>query len=302
MLSLSVDVILSLIGGAIAGCAVAWLWRSRMMRNSIALLHGESRAKHEQLKRDLEGRVTRLENDLLNAKEVIQVRDSAIAERDRLIRQQVERLTDSTDQIARLTVENVNRQTKLAKQEASYATIEQAHRTACALIGEQEKRITGDGAKLAQLEPIPAKLADANDKLAQTRKNLETAQARFNNQDLEISRLHKRTVELEPLTIAVKDRETKLAELEGRLAEAVRVREAEIGRLKKRVAELAPLPDRLSEAEAKRAQLVNEIDTLRRVKDAEIETLREELKAIETLRQQMEQRDAQALRSREVGE
>lgn len=302
MLSLSLDAILSLIAGAIAGCALAWLWRSRMMRNSIAVLHGESRAKYEQLKRDLEGRVTRLENDLLNAKEVIQVRDSAIAERDRLIRQQVEQLTDSTAQIARLTVENVDTQTQLAKQEASYATLDQAHRAASALIGEQQNRIAGDSAKLAQLEPIPAKLADANDKLAQTQKNLQIAQARFNNQDLEITRLHKRNVELEPLTIVVKDREAKLAELEGRLAEAVRVRETEIGRLKQRVAEMAALPDRLSEAEAKHAQLLNELDTLRRVKDEESEALQQQLKAIEILREQVEQRDAQALRGREVGE
>lgn len=70
------------------------------MRDSIALLRGESRAKFELLTPDLEGRVTRLENNRLNAKESIQARNEAVANRNRLIRQQAEQLHCAT-QIAR---------------------------------------------------------------------------------------------------------------------------------------------------------------------------------------------------------
>ena len=299
MVALAGNAVLWLIVGLAAGWLIAWFWRSRIMRVSLDSLQNESRAKYEQLKRDLESRVSRLENDLLKSKDVIQARDTAIAERDRLIRQQTEQLTDEASQIARLTVESADRQAKLDDREASYSNLDQQHRAARALIGEQEKRIAGDGAKLAQLAPVPAKLAQTNETLTETLKNLESTQARVNAQDQEISRLHKRTVELEPLTIAVKAREAKVLELEGRLAEAVRVRDGEIAQLKKRVAELELLPQRLSETEAKRAHLAGELDTLRRAKDEEIEALQDELKAIEVLRRRVAERDAQSLQTRE---
>ncbi len=236
MSTLAGNVVLWLIAGLVIGWVIAWLGRGRMMDKSIALLQTESHAKYEQLS-DLDGRVTRLENDLLNANALIQVRDTAVAQRDQLLRQQTEQLADRSGQIAHLTVESADRHTRLSKQEASYAVLEQEHRAARARIGEQTKRIADDLAKLAVLEPVPAKLTQTQAKLTHTLKSLESAQARVNVQDQEISRLHKRTVELEPLTIAVKAREGKLVELQARLAEAFRIREAEIAQLKKRLAE-----------------------------------------------------------------
>jgi predicted flap endonuclease-1-like 5' DNA nuclease len=299
MMTLAVGSVLWAVIGLAAGWLIAWFWRSRMMRDSVSMLQAEARAKYEQLKRDLEGRVARVENDLMNAKEVIQARDVAIAERDRLIRQQNEQLTDGNNQIARLTVASTDRQARLNKQEVLHATLEQEHRAVRARIEEQQKRIADDNARLAELEPLPAKLAASNEKLVQTTKNLDAANARFNSQDLEISRLHKRTVELEPLTIAVKDREAKLAEVEARLAEAVRVRDAQIAQLAKRVAELEPLQQRLIDGEEKRTRLAGELDVLRLGKDREIEALQQELKAIDVLRRQIAERDASTLRLRE---
>ncbi len=293
------NAVLWLIVGLAVGWLIAWVWRSRTMRTSLNSLQNESRAKHEQLKRDLEGRVGRLENELLKSKDIIQTRDTAIAERDRLIRQQTEQLNDVSSQVARLTVESADRQAKLDDQEASYSKLEQEHRAARALMGEQEKRIAEDSARLAQLDPVPAKLARTEQTLAQASKNLESAQARINAQDQDISRLHKRTVELEPLTIAVKARDAKVLELESRLAEAVRLRDGEIAQLKKRVGELDALPQRLKETEAKRTHLAAELDALRRAKDEEVEALQQELKTIDVLRQRLLERDAHSLQIRE---
>jgi predicted flap endonuclease-1-like 5' DNA nuclease len=299
MAALAGNAVLWLIIGLAVGWLIAWVWRSRTMRTSLNSLQNESRAKHEQLKRDLEGRVGRLENELLKSKDVIQTRDAAIAERDRLIRQQTEQLTDISSQVARLTVESADRQAKLDDREASYSKLEQEHLAARTLIGDHEKRIAEDGVTLTQLSPVPAKLADTEAALGQTLKNLESAQARANAQDQEISRLHKRSVELEPLTVAVKARDAKVQELEGRLAEAVRIRDGEIVQLKKRVGELEALPQRLKETEAKRTHLAAEVDTLRRAKDEEIEALQQELKTIDVLRQRLLERDARSLQTQE---
>ncbi len=194
MFTLAENDVLWLIIGLAAGCVIAWLWRGRMMGNRIAILRTKYRAKYEQLKRDLNGRIARLEDDRLNAEDLIPARDSAVAERDRLLRQQTEQLSDRAGQILHLMADRADQQTRLTKLEAAYATLQQDHRAARALIGNQNKRIADDGAKLAALDPVPARLTATEKKLAQTLKNLESAEALVDTQERDISRLHKRTV------------------------------------------------------------------------------------------------------------
>ena len=285
--------------GAVLGWIGAWLLRGRMVHTRIAETRADARAKHEQLKRDLEARLGRLENELLGAKEITRIRDAAVAERDKLIRQQADQLVAGLSEIAAAKAERDDRQTKLTQQGATLATLEQDFRSARALSAEQEKRLADSAARLAQLEPVPAKLAAVEEELQATQGRLLAGQKRVTSQDQEISRLHKRTVELEPLTVQVKDRQARLVELEGRLAEAVRLRDSEIAKLKKSLLELEPLPKRLEDMEMKRAQLAGELTSLRRAKDEEIESLQEELKAIELLRQQLRNRDEQILAARE---
>jgi len=194
MFTLAVNDVLWLIIGLAAGWVIAWLWRGRMMGNRIAMLRTKYRAKYEQLKRDLNGRIARLKDDRLNAEDLIPARDTAVAERDRLLRQQTEQLSDRAGQILHLMADRADQQTRLTKLEAAYATLQQDHRAARALIGNQNKRIADDGAKLAALDPVPARLTATEEKLAQTLKNLESAQALVDTQERDISRLHKRTV------------------------------------------------------------------------------------------------------------
>ena len=194
MFTLAVNDVLWLIIGLAAGWVIAWLWRGRMMGNRIAMLRTKYRAKYEQLKRDLNGRIARLKDDRLNAEDLIPARDTAVAERDRLLRQQTEQLSDRAGQILHLMADRADQQTRLTKLEAAYATLQQDHRAARALIGNQNKRIADDGAKLAALDPVPARLTATEEKLAQTLKNLESAEALVDTQERDISRLHKRTV------------------------------------------------------------------------------------------------------------
>jgi len=194
MFTLAENDVLWLIIGLAAGWVIAWLWRGRMMGNRIAMLRTKYRAKYEQLKRDLNGRIARLEDDRLNAEDLIPARDTAVAERDRLLRQQTEQLSDRAGQILHLMADRADQQTRLTKLEAAYATLQQDHRAARALIGNQNKRIADDGAKLAALDPVPARLTATEKKLAQTLKNLESAEALVDTQERDISRLHKRTV------------------------------------------------------------------------------------------------------------
>lgn len=262
-----------LVLAAIAGCGAAWLWRGRVMGNRMAALQCESSAKQEQLKRDLDVRLSRLENDLLSAKELVRARDSTVAERDRLIRQQTELLAENSSRIASLTTESEGRQEKLTQRDAALAALQKNYHAEQSLAAEQKKQLANHDARLAQLTPVPAKLAATEEELKQTWIRLASVQALVNTQDREISQLHKRTVELEPLTIQVKDRQARLVETEGQLAEAVRSRDSEIAQLKKRLAEFEPLPQRLSETEARRVRLANELDAMRRAKDEEIESL-----------------------------
>ncbi len=194
MFTLAENDVLWLIIGLAAGWVIAWLWRGRMMGNRIAMLRTKYRAKYEQLKRDLNGRIARLEDDRLNAEDLIPARDTAVAERDRLLRQQTEQLSDRAGQILHLMADRADQQTRLTKLEAAYATLQQDHRAARALIGNQNKRIADDGAKLAALDPVPARLTATEKKLAQTLKNLESAEALVDTQERDVSRLHKRTV------------------------------------------------------------------------------------------------------------
>ncbi len=285
--------------GAVLGWIIAWLLRGRAMNNLLAATQLESRAKHEQLKRDLESRLGRFENDLLAAKEIIQIRDAAIGERDKLIRQQTDQLTVGLGQLAAATAERDNRQAKLTQQAAVLETLEQELRAGQLHAAGHEKRLADNDMRLAQLEPIPAKLASVEEELRATKDRLESAQALVNSQDQEISRLHKRTVELEPLTVQVKERQIRLQELESRLADAVRTRDSEIVRLKKRLGELENLPARMAEVEAKRAKLVDEIVSLRRAKDEEIESLQGKLRAIERMKRELIARDNLLLAVRE---
>ena len=288
-----------LVLAAIAGCGAAWLWRGRVMGNRMAALQCESSAKQEQLKRDLDVRLSRLENDLLGAKELVRLRDSTVAERDRLIRQQTELLAENSSRIASLTAESEGRQEKLTQRDAALAALEQNYHAEHSLAAEQKKQLANHDARLAQLTPVPAKLAATEEELKQTWIRLASVQALVNTQDREISQLHKRTVELEPLTIQVKDRQARLVETEGQLAEAVRSRDSEIAQLKRRLAEFEPLPQRLSETEARRVRLANELDAMRRAKDEEIESLQVELKAVAELQQRLGERDGQMLAGRE---
>ena len=288
-----------LVLAVVAGWGVAWLWRGRMLHNRIAAMQSESSAKHEQLKRDLDARVGRLENDLLGAKEGVRLRDTAVAERDRLVRQQTELLAENSSRIASLTTESEERQSKLIQRDAALAALEQNYHIAHTLAAGQKKQLADYSARLAQLAPVPATLAATEEDLKQTLVRLASAQALVNTQDQEISRLHKRTVELEPLTVQIKDRQARLVETEGRLAEAVRTRDGEIAQLKKRLAELELLPRRLSETEARRVRLADELDAMRRAKDEEIESLQVELKAIAELQQRLSERDVQMLATRE---
>ena len=288
-----------LVLAAIAGCGAAWLWRGRMMGNRMAALQSESSAKQEQLKRDLDVRLSRLENDLLGAKELVRARDSTVAERDRLIRQQTELLAENSSRIASLTAESEERQEKLTQRDAAFAALELNYHAEHSLTAEQKKQLANHDARLAQLAPVPAKLAATEEELKQTWIRLASVQALVNTQDREISQLHKRTVELEPLTIQVKDRQARLVETEGQLAEAVRSRDSEIAQLKKRLAEFEPLPRRLNETEARRIRLADELEAMRRAKDEEIESLQVELKAVAELQQRLGERDGQMLASRE---
>ncbi len=252
------------------------------------------------MKRDLESRLGRFENDLLAAKEVIQIRDAAIAERDKLIRQQTDQLAAGLSQLAAATAERDDRQDKFAQQ--SCGSWQHWNKKFVLLnwhAADHEKRLADTGMRLAQLEPIPAKLALVKEELGATKERLESAQALVNSQDQEISRLHKRTVELEPLTVQAKERQVRLQELESRLAEAVRTRDGEIAHLKKRLAELEHLPARMADVEAKRAKLVDEIASLRRAKDEEIESLQGELRAIERMKRELLARDDLLLAVRE---
>ncbi|MEO5860941.1 MAG: hypothetical protein ABIW48_09790 [Burkholderiales bacterium] len=194
MFTLAENDVLWLIIGLAAGWVIAWLLRGRMMGNRIAMLRTKYRAKYEQLKRDLNGRIARLEDDRLNAEDLIPGRDTAVTEPDRLLRQQTEQLSDRAGQILHLMADRADQQTRLTKLEAAYATLQQDHRAARALIGNQNKRIADDGAKLAALDPVPARLTATEKKLAQTLKNLESAEALVDTQERDISRMHKRTV------------------------------------------------------------------------------------------------------------
>jgi DNA repair exonuclease SbcCD ATPase subunit len=284
--------------GVLVGWIVAWLLGSRMANNRLAAAQVDARTKQEQLKRDLETRLGRIENDLLGAKEMIQMRDAAIAERDKLIRQQTDQLTAGLSQLALATAERDDRQAKLSVQGQTFAAAEQDLRATRERLVEQEKSLAERDAQLTQLLPIPAKLALAEEELRAAKERFNSAQARVNSQDQEISRLHKRNVELEPLTVQAADRQTRMLALESRLAEAVRVRDGEIAQLKKRVAEFENLPARIDEAEVKRAKLVDELATLRRAKDEEIESLQDELRAIPPLRRELAARDQLYLSAR----
>ncbi len=288
-----------LVLAVIAGWGGAWLWRGRAMDKRVAASQAESSAKYEQLKRDLDVRLGRLENDLLGAKELVRTRDSSIAERDRLIRQQTELLAENSSRIASLAAEGEERQAKLIQRDAALAALEQNYHVQHSLAAEQKRQLADQTARLAQLTPVPAKLAATEEELKQTWVRLASAQALANRQDQEISQLHKRTVELEPLTIQVKDRQARLVETEGQLVEAVRSRDSEIARLKKRLAEFEPLPQRLNETEARRARLADEMDAMRRAKDEEIESLQVELKAVAELENRLSERDTQMLTRRE---
>lgn len=277
----------------------AWLIRGRVLQNRIHALQADARVKFEQLKRDMETRLGRVENDLLGAKEVIQLRDHAVAERDKMIRQQTEQLTIGLSQTATTAAERDSLQDKLSRKEASLREAEQALGQTQANAAEQEKRLAESEAQRARLAPLPAKLAASEANLQSTTARLESAQTLLKTQDEENSRLHKRTVELEPLTVQVKDRQARLAELESRLAEAVRVRDAEIAQLKKKVLELEALPQRYEALEASRAQLANEINVLRRAKDEEIESLQLELRAIPILERKLNERERQILSVRD---
>ena len=284
---------------AVLGWIIAWLLRGRAANNLLTAAQLESRAKHEQLKRDSESRLGRFENDLLAAKEVIQMRDAAIAERDKLIRQQTEQLTAGLGQLAAATADRDDRQTKLTQQAAALATLEQEFRSVQLHAGDQEKRLAENANRLTQLEPIPDKLASAEVELRAAKDRLESAQALVNSQDQEISRLHKRTVELEPLTVQAKERQARLIELESRLADAVRTRDNEIAQLKKRLGELENLPARMAEVEAKRVKLADEMALLRQAKDEEIESLQGELRVIEPMKRELLARDNLFLAARE---
>jgi chromosome segregation ATPase len=285
--------------GAALGWIAAWFLRGHMAGKRLAQTHADARAKHEQLKRDLESRLGRFENDLVGAKETIYVRDAAIAERDKLMRQQTDQLAAAASQLTALSVERDDQQTRLTEQSASLSALEQDFRAAQLRVTEQETRLADNSVRLAQLEPIPAKLASTEEDLRATKGRLESAQALVNSQDQEISRLHKRAVELEPLTVQVKERQARLQEMELRLADAVRRRDGEIAQWKKQAAELESLPGRIADAEAKRARLAEEMTSLRRAKDQEIESLQDELRAIERLKRELAARDNLFLSARE---
>lgn len=284
---------------AIVSWLAAWLIRGRAVKNRVHALQAEARVKYEQLRRDLETRLSRVENDLLGAKDGIQVRDRAIAERDKLIRQQTEQLAAGLSQIAAASAERDNYQGKGLQLHASLSKSDEDLRQARILIGERETRLAENDSRLAQLQPLPAKLSATEAELRETKSQLESTQARVRSQDQEVSRLHKRTVELEPLTIQIKDRQNRLVELEARLAEAVRLRDAEIAQLKKKISELESLSLRSVELEAKRTQLASELNTLRHAKDEEIESLQMELRAIPALKRKLVERDRQTLAARE---
>ena len=278
--------------GVFAGWVIAWLVRGRLANDGLATAQADARAKHEQLKRDSEARAGRFESDLHGAKETIQMRDNAIAERDRLIRQQTDQLTSGSSQIATATAQRDDRQVRLEQQSAILTTLEQNVQTLRAENAALEQH-------QAQLRPLPTKLAAVETQLRDTKTRLESELSRVNLQDQEISKLHKRNVELEPLTVQVKDRQGRLLALENRMAEAIRARDAEIVQLKNRCAEFEALPRRLDDAEAKRAQLGAELTAMRRAKDEEIESLQWELRAIAELRRQLTRRDEHFLNARE---
>ncbi len=277
----------------------AWLIRGRVMQNRIHSIQADARLKSEQLKRDLETRVSRVDNDLLGAKEVIQLREHAIAERDKMIRQQTEQLTAGLNQTATVAEERDGLQAKLSRKEVALRESEQTLAQTQAHVAEQERRLGESDAQLKRLAPLPAKLAASETELKSTTARLESAQALLKTQDEENSRLHKRIVELEPLTVQVKDRQARLAELESRLAEAVRVRDAEIAQLKTKIKALEALPQRYEALESSRAQLTNEINVLRRAKDVEIESLQQELRAIPVLQRKLSERERQILNLRD---
>lgn len=278
--------------GLFAGWVVAWLIRGRLANDGLATAQADARAKQEQLKRDSEARAGRFENDLHDAKEIIQKRDNAIAERDRLIRQQTDQLAAGLSQLTTASAERDHHQAKVEQQGAAVISLEQNVQTI-----RSEK--AGLEQRLAQLQPLPAKLAAAEMELRETKTRLKTELSRVNSQDQEISTLHKRNVELEPLTVQVKDRRGRMLELENRLAESVRTRDTEIVQLKKRLSEIEVLPQRLADAEAKRAQVAGELNAMRRAKDEEVESLQLELRAIPELQRRLVQRDGYFLDLRE---
>jgi tetrahydromethanopterin S-methyltransferase subunit G len=294
----------NIVGWALAsllvGWVAAWLVRGWLANDGLATAQADARAKQEQLKRELEARVGRSENDLHGAKETIQMRDNAIAERDFLIRQQTDQLASGLSRLAAATAERDDRQAVLEKQGAALASLEQTMQTSRVENATLEQRAAEAAARVAQLEPLGPKLAAFEAEFRETKSRLESAQVRINSQDVEMSNLHKRNVELEPLTVQAKDRQSRLLALENRLAEAVRVRDAEIAHLKKRCAEFEALPRRLEEVETKRAQLSAELSALRRAKDVEIESLQLELRAIAALQRRLAQRDEHFLNTREL--
>ena len=236
-----------LVLAAIAGCGAAWLWRGRVMGNRMAALQCESSAKQEQLKRDLDVRLSRLENDLLGAKELVRARDSTVAERDRLIRQQTELLAENSSRIASLTAESEERQEKLTQRDAAFAALELNYHAERSLTAEQKKQLANHDARLAQLAPVPAKLAATEEELKQTWIRLASVQALVNTQDREISQLHKRTVELELLPRRLSETEARRVRLANELDAMRRAKDEEIESLQVELKAVAELQQRLGE-------------------------------------------------------